>query len=189
MKILKQGTFATNQCSLASNEHSDFTRRIPTGLSDKQMNRDARIASKIIRAYEDGDLVGVLDLFFRKAKLLSNPRYWETMRTVWVAIGCTENAQRFRALMKSQRPCKGWFMTPEDAAYLDSLDFPIMVWRAWDKQKYGDNDPGISWTIDYEWCKKYAEKNSRAIKMRIVGRERIFAYISRRAESEIIILD
>ena len=40
---LKQGSYPTKQNSLAWNEHSDFTRRIPTGLSTKQIVRDTKI--------------------------------------------------------------------------------------------------------------------------------------------------
>ena len=187
---LKQGSFPTNQHALAWNEHSDFTRRIPTGLSTKQMARDAKIIRQIIRAWdEEEDAEKVLDIFCSKARLLSNPRYWEVMRTVWVAAGSTETAQHFRSLMKSQRPCRSWFMTPEDAAFLDAQDFPLMVWRAWDKSRYGDNDPGISWTLDGQWCAEYAKAHNRAVKWRSVRREEIFAYISRRGENEIILLD
>lgn len=177
-----------NPNSLAFNERSDFTRRIPS-LPEKQLARDSKIIMQIIRAGEggtDGNAEEkVLDIFLKKAKLLSNPRYWEIMRTVWVAAGSTETAQLFRKLMKSTRPCKSWFMTPEDAAELDAMQFPLTVWRAYDKEP----DPGISWTIDKKWCEGYAESKRRKIKERQVIREEIFAYISRRGESEIIILD
>lgn len=39
--------------------------------------------------YKDNEKVK--DIFFKKAKFLSNPRYWEVMRTVWIAVGSTEN--------------------------------------------------------------------------------------------------
>ena len=97
---------------LAVNERTDFTRRIPA-LPEKQLARDAKIVSQIIRAYEAGRGQAVLDIFRRKARLLSNPRYWEVMRTVWVAVGSTETAPLFRTLMQSSRPCRSWFMTPE----------------------------------------------------------------------------
>ena len=181
--------------ALAENQRSDFTRRIPTGLSKKQMARDAKIIQQIIRAMELGTDGGgeekVLDIFYRKAKLLSNPRYWEVMRTVWIAAGSTETAQLFRMMMKSSRPCRSWFMTPEDAKALDEMSFPLTVWRAYDK-KYDYSlvgDPGISWTIDEKWCREYAIRKDRIVKSRQVNRGDIFAYVSRRGESEIIILD
>lgn len=175
--------------SIVPNERTDYTRRIPTGLSDRQMERDSRIIMQIIRA--DGNPEKILDIFSRKARLLSNPRYWEVMRTVWVSAGSTETAQMFRRLMKSARPCKGWFMTPEDTDELDRMEFPIKVYRAYDK-KYsgtGEEDPGISWTTDCDWCHEYAVKKDRLVKERVVSREEIFAYVTRRGESEIIILD
>ena len=185
------GTYNPN--SLEENRRTDFTRRIPTGLSDKQMARDSKIAMQIIRAAEGGTDGGaeqrVLDLFFRKAKLLSNPRYWELMRTVWIAAGSTETAQQFRTLMKSGRPCRSWFMTPEDAEALDKMEFPITVWRAYDAIRYPMIDPGISWTLDREWCEGYAKSKGRIVKQREVYRNEIFAYVTRRSEEEIIILD
>lgn len=185
------GTYDPN--ALEDNRRTDFTRRIPTGLSEKQMARDSKIAMQLIRIdQEGGDRAAekMLDLFFRKAKLLSNPRYWELMRTVWVAAGSTETAQLFRTMMKSARPCRKWFMTPEDSDALDRMQFPVLVHRAYDAERYPDDtDPGISWTLDLQWCREYAQKKGRVIKSRMAYRNDIFAYVTRRGEEEIIILD
>ena len=173
--------------STAVNQRTDFTRRIPTGLSDKQMGRDAKIMMQIVRA--EGDPDKIIDIFCRKAHLLSNPRYWELMRTVWVAAGSTETANLFRRMMQSSRPCKSWFMTPEDAAALDAMEFPITVYRAYDAALYPDDtDPGISWTLDEQWCREYAKAKGRVVKMMQVSREQVFAYVSRRGEEEVIVL-
>lgn len=192
--------------ALAPNQHTDFTRRIPTGFTQKQLDRDARIILQIVRAYDEGGKGAaekVLDIFLRKAKLLTNPRYWEVMRTVWVAAGSTETADIFRTLMKSARPCRSWFMTPEDAQALDAMQFPLTVWRAYSMQYIDDLpngtspgdivdlpncDPGISWTIDKEWCIGYARSKGRVVRERQVMRSDIFAYVTRRGESEMIIL-
>ena len=172
-----------NPRGLAVNERTDFTRRIPA-LPEKQLARDAKIVGQIIRAYEQGDNQAVLDIFRHKAGLLSNPRYWEVMRTVWVAVGSTETAPLFRTLMQSSRPCRSWFMTPEDAAALEAMPFPLTVWRAYD----GDPDPGISWTLDREWCEGYAKAKNRRVKQMQVSHDQVFAYVSRRGEEEVIIL-
>lgn len=189
MKIIPKYSVSTyNPNSVVENERTDFTRRIPS-LPKKQLERDSKIVRQIMIAADVGTECGgeqrVLDLFFRKAHLLSNPRYWEVMRTVWIVAGSTETAPMFRRLMKSARPCRSWFMTPEDAADLDVMEFPLTVWRAYDSEP----DPGISWTIDREWCEDYARSRGRKVKTRQVVRDDIFAYISRRGESEIIILD
>lgn len=179
---------------MAYNETVPMTRRIPA-LPEKKLARDSKIAKQIIHAYDvEQDIEKVRDIFFRKAHLLSNPRYWEMLRTVWVVSGSTANANEFRPLFKSPRPCKGWFMTVEDAAALDAMTFPLTVYRAYDP--YYDTpegiaaggDPGISWTLEKEWCEKYAEGKGRVVKSRQVERKDVFAYISRRGESEIMIL-
>lgn len=188
IEIPKYSVSTYDPKSLAVNERTDFTRRIPA-LPPKQLARDAKIAAQIIRAYEAGNADRVIEIFCGKAHLLSNPRYWELMRTVWVAVGSTDLADLFRTLMKSSRPCKSWFMTPEDAATLDAMQFPLTVWRAYDANPiYADDDPGISWTINEQWCRGYAEVKGRIVKSRQVERKDIFAYISRRGEEEIIIL-
>ena len=182
-EIPKYSVPTYNPHSMIDNERTDFTRRIPS-LPEKQLARDSKIAMQLVRAQEQG-AEAMIDVFTRKAKLMSNPRYWEFMRTVWVAAGSTETAPMFRKLMKSARPCKGWFMTPEDAADLDKMQFPLTVWRAYDNEP----DQGISWTIDREWCEGYAKAKGRKVKERQVMREEIFAYVTRRGESEIILLD
>lgn len=186
MKIIPNGQYLRQAKvnPLAPNTTTDFTRRIPA-LPRKQLMRDSRIIERIVKAYdEEGDLVKTKEIFFKNAKFLSNPRYWEVMRTVWIAAGSTENAPEFIPYMKSDRPSKGWFMTPEDAKALDAMQFPITVYRAYDS----DDDTGISWSTDREFVEEYARKKGRRIKTMQVERERIFAYITRRFESEIIIL-
>lgn len=184
------GTFDPG--SLAINQRSDFTRRIPTGLSDRQMARAGKLVRQLVNIENDArgaKAQRMIILFYNNARLLGNPHYWEIMRTVWCAAGSTETANMFRKMMKSSRPCKSWFMTPEDAAALDAMQFPLTVWRAYDAVRYPDDtDPGISWTIDEQWCREYALGKGRVVKSRQVTREEVFAYISRRGEEEIIIL-
>lgn len=189
IEITKYNVSTFDPHSSAINQRSDFTRRIPTGLSPKQMARDAKIIAQIIRADETEDYQKVLEIYINKAHLLSNPRYWEVMRTVWVAAGTTANAEKFRRMMRMPRPCKGWFMTPEDKDALDKMTFPLTVWRAYNADLYPDDtDPGLSWTLDKAWCEEYAAIRGLVIKERQVERQEVFAYISRRGEQEIIIL-
>lgn len=174
-----------NKKVLSYNEANPFTRRLPTFLTDKQKARDAKIVKQIIHAYDfEGDEQMLMDIFFRKCHLLSDPVYWEVLRSVWVTCGTTENAHQFKPLFLSNRRAKSWFMTPEDSDYLDSLSFPVTLWRAYEHEE----DKGISWTNDYEWCKGYAELREREIKEAQFKREDIYAYISRRGENEFIIL-
>ena len=185
MKVLKPDYRRVNPGALAVNEQSDFTRRIPA-VSDKQQARVEKLVRQLVQAYDvEHNPDKAKEIFFKKAKLLSNPHYWEILRTVWVAAGRTDNANEFLPFFRSSRPCKGWFMTPEDSQTLEAMDWPITVYRAYDEEP----DPGISWTTDKEWCEDYARVAGRKIKQRTVERSQVFAYISRRGESEIIILD
>ena len=169
---------------IAENESRAFTRRVPS-LPEKQLMRDSKIITQIIRAWDiEGDAEKVKDIFFRKCHLLSNPRYWEVLRSVWVIAGKTENAKEFKHYLKSARPCRSWFMTVEDAQALDKMEFPITVYRAYESEP----DEGISWTLDKEWCEEYAMGKGRKVKSRVVERKDIFAYVSRRGEEEIMIL-
>ena len=66
-----------------------MTRRYPD-LPRKQLERDSKIAMKIVQAYDiEKDLEKVLDLWRKYHSLLSNPRYWELLKTVWIAAGHT----------------------------------------------------------------------------------------------------
>lgn len=167
------------------NETHVFTRRIPSYLTEKERLRDAKMARKIVQAHDvEGDNDKMVDIFFTKCHLLSNPRYWEIMRTVWCAAGNAGNVERFRSLMRSSRPAKSWFMTPEDKETLDSLDYPITLWRAYKEEP----DNGISWSSNFKWVKEYADSRGLQIKNRLFNKNDIFAYISRRGEDEFIIL-
>lgn len=170
---------------LTYNEAHEYTRRVPTYITDKQRARDAKIAKQIAMAYDvEGDLDKVLAIFFGKCNLLSNTAYWEVLRTVWIAAGSTDNAQRFVPYFRSKRGARSWFMTPEDTEVLNSLEYPITLYRAYDDE----DDKGISWTRDKEWCEGYAAAHNRKIKSRTFNRDEIYAYISRRGEEEFLIL-
>lgn len=168
------------------NEIHDFTHRIQSYLSKKQLERDSKIAKQIVQAHDvDGDNEKMLEIFFKKSNLLSNPRYWELMRTVWCAAGNHTNVDKFRQLMKSDRPAKSWFMTKEDAEALEKFNYHILLYRAYDARY---KDKGISWTSNFDWVMDYATAHKLTVKKRLFDRYEIFAYISRRGEDEFIIL-
>ena len=171
---------------LSYNEAHEFTRRVPTFLTKRQKERDSKIAKQIAYAYDvEENPDKVKEIFFTKSHLLSDPLFWEILRSVWVVCGTTENAKEFRPFFLSKRRAKSWFMTLEDKAFLDSLEFPITLHRAYSKEP----DDGISWTNNLDWCMKYAKDRGRKIKTRTFEREDLYAYISRRGESEFIVLN
>lgn len=194
----------------AENELSEFTRRVPTFRTPKQERYDSDVAKHLIRIWdEEGDGDKMISYFFKKCARLSNPEYWELLRNVWIAAGSTETADRFRRLMKSNRPARGWFMTVEDAETLKAMPDEFTVYRACaphynlyeddilldtfdipeDQIDNGDiEDPGISWTLNPVWCRQYAISKHRIVKAKRIKKEDVFAYVSRRGEEEIILL-
>ena len=169
----------------AINETVPMTRRYPD-LPRKQLERDSKIAVKIIRAYNaERTMQKVLDLWRKYHLMLSNPRYWELLKTVWIAVGHTAVAGEFRRYMRSCRPCRNYFMTPEEHETLRRMAFPMKVYRACTDE----NDGGISWTTNIEVAIEFASRlDNPKILSRSVERGEVFAYINRRGEDEIIIL-
>lgn len=169
----------------AYNETVPMTRRYPD-LPRMQLERDCKIAMKIIRAHDvDHDLEVVLDLWRKYHNLLSNPRYWELLKSVWVAVGSTALSGEFRRYMQSSRPYRNYFMTPEEHEALRGMSFPMKIYRGCN----GKNDDGISWTTNIEVAVDFATRGKKEkILCREVERKDVFAYINRRGEDEIIIL-
>ena len=195
---------------MSENETREFTRRVPTFRTRKQELYDSDVAAHLIRIWdEENDPEKLISYFFKKCGRLSNPEYWELLRTVWIAAGSTETADKFRRLMMSKRAARSWFMTVEDAETLKAMPEEFTVYRACapyynlyeddivvdtfdipeEEIDNGDiEDPGISWTLDPVWCREYAKRKHRIVKAKRVKKEEVFAYISRRGEEEIIIL-
>lgn len=173
-----------NPASDAANERRPMTRRIPR-LKPKQAQRDAEVMKALIYAFDvlRQPVLG-LKIFLDSRKRLSDERYWEFLRTVWVLAGKREWYTLFRELFASKRPRRDWFMTIEDARVLDSMPEEFEVYRA----AYPEEDDGLSWSLDKGFVVDYAAENGRVILERWVNKRDVFAYISRRGEEEILIL-
>lgn len=168
----------------AANEQRPMTRRLPR-LKVKQLKRDAEIMESLIYAVDtlqQPDLA--LDIFLNSRKRLSDERYWEILRTIWVIAGKREHYSVFRELFSSKRPRRDWFMTIEDAQALDAMPDELEVYRA----AYPEEDDGLSWSLDRAFVAGYAAKKGRVAIERRVKKRDVFAYISRRGEEEILIL-
>lgn len=166
------------------NELIPMTRRYPE-LKQKQLIRDSKIAKRLITAWDTNQSdTEAIKVFESEHKHLSDPRYWELLKTVWIVTGSIQNADLFRKWMSSKRGYKHYFMSPEEKAHFDSLPDKIVCYRACD----GD-DGGLSYTLDYEYAEKYRDMfGKELIQQRSVCKEDVFAYIDRNAESELIIL-
>jgi hypothetical protein len=166
-----------------------MTRRYPN-LRQKQLKRDSKIGNKLVNAWDkEQDKEKVLDIFLKENKNLSNERYWEFLRTVWIICGSIETSDVFRKLMQSNRPMKHYFSTPEEHSDLSNLfwsdNHKIEVHRACNNE----NDGGLSWTTNWLYALNYQETfNKEKVISKKIKKEDVFAYINRNKESEIILL-
>ena len=169
----------------ANNELVTMTRRYPK-LKQKVLVRDSKISMKLIQAWDiNHDSVQLLQIFLKNKDNLSDERYWELLRTVWILTGKLDNSNLFRQLMQSPRKEKYYFSTPEEAKILRDLPDSFDVYRATNN----NNDGGISWTLSKEYAKKYYDMFDKCmIITKTVKKENVFAYINRNNESEILIL-
>lgn len=166
------------------NELIPLTRRYPD-LKPKQALRDSKIAKRIITSWDvKREPEETLNIFIKESSQLSHPRYWELMKSVWIIAGGNENKDVFRILMRSKRPFRHYFMTPEETKIFNDLPEDVFCYRACDGE-----DDGLSYTLDYEYAEKYRDMfGKELIRQRKVNKSDIFAYIDRNAESEVIIL-
>jgi hypothetical protein len=162
-----------------------MSRRYPN-LKQKVLKRDGEIAKKIILSWDiEKDHEKALQIFLHEKYNLSDERYWELLRTIWVISGCLDNVNLFRRLMMCGRPQKFYFSTPEDAKKLRELPEIFEVYRACND----DHDGGISWTLSKDYAKSYKKEYSKSYLItRTIEKFEVFALIQRNLESEIIIL-
>lgn len=169
---------------LKNNEKVEMSRRYPD-LPHKVLRRDSEIVKRIISAWDiENDSEKVLSIYLKENKNLSDERYWELLRTVWIISGSVSNVDIFKKLMTSSRKEKYYFSTPEDAKKLREMPDIIEVYRA----ANNEND-GISWTTSLEYAQWYKEAYQKSmIISRLAHKNEVFAYIQRNLEFEIIIL-
>ena len=162
-----------------------MTRRHPE-LKQKALYRDSQITKKIIRAWDVNKNASLaLSIFLRDQNQLSDYRFWELMRSVWVIAGSIDTAPFFRRVMASERKHRHYFSTPEEILRLKKLPNKITVYRACNNS----NDEGLSWTLSKEYAHEYKTIfNKEKILSKEVDKPQIFALIERNNEEEIIML-
>jgi hypothetical protein len=160
-----------------------MTRRKPIGLSRKQLWKDSEIAKEIIYCADVlKDPNKEVQAFLRNRYRLSDQRYWELLKAVWIGCGSVRTYPIFRQLFESKRPFRQFLMSPEEEAFLHALPGEITVFRA---IKTG-SDSGISWSLDRDVCEKIAEEDGRSVIQRVVNTKDCLAYFNRRGEDEIL---
>lgn len=162
-----------------------MTPRPVFGLSRKQLVKDSEILSDIAYLYDhEHNPLAMIGAFVQHRHRLSDQRYWEALKIVWIAGGSRRHYQMFRQFFSSKRPFRQYLMSFEEEAALKAMPDPLTVYRA----AYDEKDDGFSWTVNRSWLEDYAEKNNRKIIERKVNKSEVLAFFNRRAEDEIIIL-
>ncbi|NLZ31345.1 MAG: hypothetical protein GX885_11515, partial [Methanomicrobiales archaeon] len=144
---------------------------------------------KIVRAWDiEKDKNKVLSIFQKENTSLSDERYWEILRTVWILCGSVDNVNLFRHYFASKRPQKHYFSTPEEAKRLREMPDEFKVYRATNAATLTE-DSGISWTLSYEYAVWYRDAyHKKFLQERLIDKPQVFALIERNKEEEIIIL-
>jgi len=168
-----------------NNVHIEMTRRYPK-LKLKVLMRDSNISKKLVKAWDfNHSQTEVLEIFVKEKKNLSDERYWELLRTVWILCGSIEYNDLFRLLMTSARKEQYYFSTPEEQKKLREMPELITIYRATTIAK---DVKGLSWTLSKEYAEWYKNAYSKeTIISKQIRKDQIFAYINRNNEEEVIV--
>lgn len=169
----------------SNNQLISMSRRYPK-LKGKVLKRDSIISQKLVQAWDtEKNADKVLSIYLKEKNNLSDERYWELLRTVWILCGKIDNVPLFRELMTATRPNRYYFSTPEEFKKLRELPGIITVYRA----ENANDNYGISYTLSLDYAKWYQDTYRKdGITIREVNKKEIFAFIERNNEHEIIIL-
>ena len=162
-----------------------MTLRMYPGLSKKQKIKDSDIVKELCYLCDVlNQKDRAVEVFFENKHRLSDPCFWEMLRTMWIVNGKMENLETFRRLFQLKRPFKRFLMTTEEEKTFNELPDPVTAFRA--PGRVGD--PGISWTLNREFVERYAKSMKREKVEQQFPKSRITAYFNRRNEQEVIVL-
>jgi hypothetical protein len=169
----------------ANNEKFTMTRRYPD-LPRKKLISDSKICGRLVAAWDVAhDQNKVFDIWRKENKNLSNERYWELLRTVWVLCGSTARVPEFLTWFNSKRTMRHFFSTPEEHKRLREMPVFLTVYRAANEEI----DGGIAWTLNLKYAEYYQEAyQKKQIYTRQIAKPEVFALIERNNEEEVLIL-
>lgn len=166
--------------------------RLHSHLMKKVLRRDTKVLDKLTFIWgqvteinADDMRQKLFDMFLHEKVTLSDERYWEVLRTIWLLCGTDERVPKFRELFRSTRPERYCFTTKEEAKKLRTMELPVRVFQAADKA-----GSIMSWTTDLTFAAVYKDKHKKEFIFHrdIEYRHEIFALIDRGGEEEEIII-
>lgn len=128
------------------------------------------------------------EAFSAVASSMKDKEYWELLSEVWIdSENLWQNLPQWKKLLKSTRKGREHFMSAEERKFLKELPEVVTIYRGY---QTGKNKGGLSYTWDEAKAKWFSTRLSKTgeVHVRTVKREKIFAYLDGRNESEIIVL-
>jgi len=129
-----------------------------------------------------------LEAFIQIAKELPDSKYWSLLASVWTDTeNGWQNLEQWRALFGADRPARGHLMDENEHFTLKNLPEVVEIYRGCQE---GINEDGLSWTLDPEKAKFFAERFGKPGKVlkKTVNKAQIVALFSGRNEAEVICL-
>lgn len=134
-----------------------------------------------------------LDAFVRYTEEadMSDDDYWEALGAVWQdSENVWQHFATWKRLLRADRPNKHMFMDEEDREAFAKLPDTLKVYRGCVRDQ---NEKGMSWTLDRKRATWFSKRFQRAgeipcVRSKTIRKDRVFAYLGGRGESEIIIV-
>lgn len=129
-----------------------------------------------------------LEAFCDVERKLTDEQYWELLGDVWTdSENIWQNKIIWGALLTSDRPKREFFMNEDERAEFEKLPETLTIYRGYQPRK---NKIGYSYTTSKEkatWFANRFHKNGD-VDTKKIKKKRIFAYLTRRNESEILFI-
>lgn len=129
-----------------------------------------------------------LEAFIQIANELPDSKYWSLLASIWTDTeNGWQNLEQWRALFGSDRPARGHLMDENEHFTFGNLPETVEIYRGCQE---GINEDGLSWTLDPEKAKFFAERFGKPGKVlkKAVNKAQIVALFSGRNEAEVICL-
>lgn len=146
---------------------------------------DSDIASKLLNM--ENNVSSAVKYFRNNQQYLSNYAYWFILSVMWVKDAEAAELECWKRLFRSDRPDRiRCIMKPSEIEALKQLPDLITAYRA---HRPGETD-WISYTTDIDVARKFAGRHKTdGIVEYQIRKHDVFAFFTRRQESEILLMD
>ena len=130
-----------------------------------------------------------LEAFMEVERNLSDEDYWKILGEVWTdSENIWQNKHVWAVLFMSQRSGRENFMNEEERELFEKLPETLTIHRGYQPRK---NKTGFSFTLDKKKAEWFADRffKDGDVVTKKVQKSKVFAYLTRRNESEIIYFD